>query len=158
MSNFHFLKKDLEWKIVNLQCWGPWPTPPQPTNGTLSSSLLIYRSRKKHYILLNLDRVHTTHSRHSPPLIALPRLSSILVQERKYPFLGSPEMSGELRYEWQYVNTIPPAHLHMHRLLFALIFSLELSFKRENYTHAIIPPFGEVQKWVANWDMSGKSF
>ena len=34
------------------------------------------------------------------------RLSSILVQERKTPFLGTPEMSGKLRYECRlYLHT-----------------------------------------------------
>ena len=35
--------------------------------------------------------------------------SSILVQERKYPLLGTPEMSDKLRYEWRlYLDTLAP--------------------------------------------------
>ena len=70
-----------------------------PTNDTLSSSLLSYRSRRN-YILLNLDRVHPAHS---PPSALFHRHSPT-----------------------------PP-----------------FSFKREN------TPFLGLQKWVANWDMSG---
>ena len=55
MSTFDFLKKDLEQKIVKTQGGGNFvpQTTPQPTNDTLSSSLLIYRPRYN-YILLNL--------------------------------------------------------------------------------------------------------
>ena len=70
-------------------------------------------------------------------------------------------LPGNSRNEWQIEIWVPTilAHLHRtHRPLFAHIFSLELSFKRENYIHAIIPPSWELQKWVANWDMSRKSF
>ena len=203
MSNFHFLKKDLEWKIVNLQdLWDQWPT-----NCTLSYCLLwmmynffvtivtyifivcslyvalcsIYMFRcgymscpftffiacivtirtrvvnllqrgafcshfcyiiwlqKKspiivqvsNYILLHPDIVREAHSYPSPLLFPSLPLSSILVQERKYPFTGSPEMSDKLRYEWR-------LYLHTFTTPFAFfghyIFSLEQQLKRENYT------------------------
>jgi hypothetical protein len=74
----------------------------------LPLSLFSYRSREKN-IPFHLDRVHPPHSRHSlfchPPYF----LSSVIVQERKLytrhytPFLGSPEMSGKLRYESQII-------------------------------------------------------
>jgi hypothetical protein len=112
MSNFDFLKKDLKQKIVNLQGW--------ELLAHISHShkwhpiILSFRSRKN-YILWNLDRVHL-HIFGIRPFNALARLSSILVQERKSSFLGTPEMSGKLRYESQYFHTIPPAHAHAHRL------------------------------------------
>lgn len=46
-------------------------------------------------------------------------------------------------------NTLTPFYLHIYTdiaIWFALIFSLEFSFKRENYTHAIIPLYWGVQK------------
>ena len=76
-------------------------------------------------------------------------------------------MSGKLRYEWQ--NNLPtslfysrsrektypfilgwvhPAHSLHSPLLVADVVSLLFSFKREN------TPSWELQKWVANWDMS----
>ena len=78
-----------------------------------------------------------------------------------FSFKREKPLPGNSRNEWQIEIWVPTilAHLHRtHRLLFAHIFSLDLSFKRENYTHAIIPPSWELQKWVANWDMSRKSF
>jgi hypothetical protein len=60
-------------------------------------SSVIVQERK--HIPFHLDRVHPPHSRHSHLLGAYLCLSYIHDQERKYPLLGSPEMSGKLRYE-----------------------------------------------------------
>jgi hypothetical protein len=128
MSNFHFLKKDLEWKIVNLQGWELLShITPQPTNGTLSSWVFV--QERTLYTLAPWLRARSALIAFAP-FIALPRLSSILVQERKYPFLGSPEMSDKLRYEWQYVNTFQPVHLHPSPF-WSSIFSLFSYHSRE---------------------------
>jgi hypothetical protein len=71
-----------------------------------------------------------------------------------YPFLGTPEMSDKLRYEWR---------LYLHPFIASFAFSAPLfslfSYRsREKTIYTIIPPFGELQKWVTNWDMSDKSF
>ncbi len=66
----------LKQKNVNLQGWELWVPQIAPYHLVLSF--------KKYYTLLNLDRVY--HPAHSPPsalFLAVVRLSSILVQERK---------------------------------------------------------------------------
>ena len=81
-------------------------------------SLFYTRSREKIYLSWELQKWVTnwdmsddytcTHSSH-PALFGAPYfLSSVIVQERKthtplYPFLGTPEMSDKLRYEWQII-------------------------------------------------------
>jgi hypothetical protein len=156
MSNFHFLKKDLEWKIVNLQCrvgtFSPHTHNPQMTPYHLLS--LVTCSRKKLY---TLEPWHRARSALIPlGLFVPPSLSLFYTRSReKIPLLGTSEMSDKSRYEWW---------LYLHPFIAPIAFftpyilSLELSFKRENYTPTIIPPSWELQKWVTNWDMSGKSF
>ena len=148
------------------------PTHPQPTNGTLSSSVIV---QERNYIPLHPDivreahlysciltscakRTHTptpflhpcpsllytrsrekispswelqkwvtnwdmsdvytcTTSSHPSPFIPPHFLSSVIVQERKLytpyiPFLGSPEMSDKLRYEWQIILRYYPPIIH----------------------------------------------
>ena len=150
MSNFHFLKKDLEWKIVNLQCWGPH-SPHNPHNPTMAP---YHRSRKQLYTLAPWHRARSA-------LIPFPTFippSPSLFYTRSREKIS---LYWESRNEWQIEIWVTSILAHLHhtlRLLAHLIFSLQLSFKRENYTPTIIPPFGEVQKWVTNWDMSRKSF
>jgi hypothetical protein len=127
MSNFHFLKKDLEWKIVKTQWLGPtYPTSHISHSPQRTPYHLLYRS-----IPLHPDIVREAHSSPSAFLFALVRLSSILVQERKYPFLCTQEMSDKSRYEWRLY--LHPLHTHF-AFLDATIFSLEQLLKRENYT------------------------
>jgi len=131
--------------------WDPQPhNHPQPTNGTLSSSLSFKKETIYSWILIPGNADTKTFC-----LFVRPSPSLFYTRSReKIP------LSWESRNEWQieiWVTTIL-AHLHHTlRLLFSYIFSLQLSFKRENYTH-IIPPFWELQKWVTNRDMSRKSF
>ncbi len=68
------------------------PHTPQPT-------MAHYHRARSALILLHTDIVREAHSYPSAFLVALLRLSSILVQERKYTFLESPEMSDKSRYE-----------------------------------------------------------
>ena len=150
MSNFHFLKKDLEWKIVNLQCWGPHsPHNPTPHNGTLSS----FKKETIHSCTLTSCAKRTHTHRHFCSPLSLSLL---------YSFKRENTPSWELRNEWQieiWVATIlDPLH-HTHRFFGHYIFSLEQQLKRENYTpiHYYTPFLGD-QKWVTNWDMSHKSF
>ena len=102
------------------------PHTPQPTNGTLSSfKKELYTLESGHRALRALIPIAF--------LFPLVRLSSILVQERKYTF------SWETRNEWQIEIWVPTilAHLHhTHRFFVRHIFSLEQLLKRENYTPA----------------------
>jgi hypothetical protein len=152
MSNFNFLKKDLEWKIVKTQCLGP--TAHTPHNPQMAPYHHLYLFIIQYSCILT-SCAKRTHNP-SPFLFALVRLSYILVQERKYTFPGTPEMSDKLRYEWRlYLHpfTTPIAFL-------VPIFSLLNYNSREKtiHTYTIIPPFLAAQKWVTNWDMSRKSF
>ena len=114
---------------------------PQPTTHKWHPIIFYYRS-----ILLHPDIVREAHLYPLLPFCSPFSVSLLYSFKREnIPFLGSPEMSDKLRYE---------SRLYLHQLhtsfafLSALIFSLELSFKRENYTHTntIIPPFGELKK------------
>ena len=103
MSNFHFLKKDLEWKIVKTQ--GSGPTTHMTHNPQTLHSLLSYHSRKNIYpwILTGCAKRTYTHRLFVPPC---PSLLYIRSREKIYPFLGTPEMSDKLRYEWRlYLHT-----------------------------------------------------
>ena len=113
----------------------------------MATEKIAYHRSRKNTIYSCILR--EAHSYPSPLFIALVRLSSILVQEReKIPLLGSPEMSGKLRYEYRlYLHTFT----RPFALLFALIFSLELSFKRENYT-----PTRHYTPFLGSPEMSGK--
>ena len=154
MSTFDFLKKDLEQKIVKTQGWEllshKQPHNPQMTPYHLHSWFIVQDRTIYSWIFTRQCGVPT----HFAFLYALVRLSSILVQERKYPFLGTPEMSDKSRYEWRlYLHPLhrPFAFWHPYFL------SWTTTQERKLYTR-IIPPFGELQKWVTNWDMSDKSF
>ena len=160
MSNFHFLKKDLEWKIVKTQCLGPTthiphnPHTPQPTSGTLSSSLLINRSKKNTIYSCTLTSCAKRAYTHRLFVRPSPSLFYTCSREKISP-------SWEPRNEWQieiWVTTILAPLPRIHRFFVRHIFSLEQQLKRENYTHTIIPRSWELKKWVTNWDMSGKSF
>jgi len=143
MSNFHFLKKDLEWKIVNLQCRGP--APHIPHNPQTLHSLLRDTFKKELYTLESWQGAMQTGTPIAL-LFALVRLSSIFVQERKYP------LPGESRNEWQieiWVTTIlAPLH-HTLRLL-APLFSLLNNNSREKTIHTPLYPF------LGSPEMSGK--
>jgi hypothetical protein len=128
MSNFHFLKKDLEWKIVNLQGWELLSH--SPTTHKWHPIIFCYRSRKNtiHSCTLTscAKRTHTHHPVWSPFHVSL--LYSF--KRENTPFLGTPEMSDKLRYEWQYVNTLQPVHSHTSPF-WSSIFSLFSYHSRE---------------------------
>jgi hypothetical protein len=145
MSNFHFLKKDLEWKIVKTQC--PGPTAHIPHNPQTLHFLSWETRSRKNYILLNLDRVQCRQEHPSPLSV-----SSL------YSFKRENTLSWEARNEWQIEIWVPtilaPLH-HTHRL----IFSLEQQLKRENYTPAPTPLYTlpgnsrnewQIDIWVTN--------
>ena len=148
MSNFHFLKKDLEWKIVNLQCWGPH-SPHNPHNPTMAP---YHRSRKQLYTLAPWHRARSALIPIATFVPLLP-LSSILVQERKCPFTGSPEMSDKLRYEWRlYLHTFTTPFAFWHTL-----FSLFSYRSREKTIHPPLYPLSgksrnewQIEIWVTN--------
>ena len=145
MSNFHFLKKDLEWKIVKTQCWGPQPTyPPQPTNGTLSSSVIVQERT-----LYTLAPWHPARSALIPIApFDCPSTSLFYTRSReKIP------LSWESRNEWQieiWVPTIlaPLHHIHRH-FVHPYFLSWVVVQERKLYTHHYTPVPG-------TQEMSGK--
>ena len=154
MSTFDFLKKDLEQKIVKTQGWEllshKQPHNPQMTPYHLHSWFIVQDRTIYSWIFTGQCSVGT-HLR------LFVRLSPSLFYTRsreKIPFPGSPEMSDKLRYEWR---------LYLHTLITPFAFwrpyflSWTTTQERKLYTR-IIPPFGELQKWVTNWDISDKSF
>ena len=150
MSNFNFLKKDLEWKIVKTQCRGPTAhNNPQPTNGTLSSF------KKEHYILLHPDIVREAHF---IPISLFVRPCPSLFYTRSREKIS---LSWESRNEWQieiWVVTIL-APLHRTHRFFDTPYFLSWTTTQERKLHTpLYPRSWELKKWVTNWDMSGKSF
>ena len=109
--------------------------------------------QERNYILLHPDIVREAHSYPSPLLFALVCLSSILVQERKYPFPGTPEMSDKLRYEWWlYLHPLHTSFAFLHTL-----FSLLSCRSREKTIHTPLYTLSgnsrnewQIEIWVAN--------
>jgi hypothetical protein len=105
---------------------------------------LINRSRKNTIYSCTLTSCAKRTYTHRP--FSSPLSVSLLYsfKREKIPLLGSPEMSGKLRYECRlYLHpfTTPIAFWHP-------LFSLLSCRSREKtiHPHAIIPPFWEVQK------------
>ena len=149
MSNFHFLKKDLEWKIVNLQCWGPHsPHNPTTHNGTLSS----FKKETIHSCTLTsfAKRIHTHRHFCSPLSVSL--LYSF--KRENIPFLGV--QKWVTNWDMSDVYTCTPSS--QYSPFYAPYFlSWVVVQERKLYTRHYTLSW-ELQKWVTNWDMSRKSF
>ena len=150
MSNFHFLKKDLEWKIVKTQCRGPRPTYPTTHKHFIFSLERHVQERTIYSWILtgcNADRnTHRPFVRPCPSLLYIRSREKISLSWEVQKWVTNRDMSDD------YTCTLH----HIHRILAPLIFSLEQQLKRENYTPTIIPLPGnsrnewQIEIWVAN--------
>ena len=122
------------------------------SQNNLPTSLFYSRSREKTYPFI-LGWVHPAHSRHSPLLIADVVSLTYSFKRENSPFLGTPEMSGKLRYECR-------LYLHTFTAPIALcspIFSLLSCRSREKTIYTPLYPLPgnsrnewQIEIWVAN--------
>jgi len=152
MSNFHFLKKDLEWKIVKTQGWellSHISHNPQMAPYHLLSWLIV---QERIYTLESWHRARSALIAFGPFDRPCPSLFYTSSREKIYPYWGVQKWVANWDMSADYTCT-PSPHPSP---FFTLIFSLEQQLKRENYTQTIIPLSGksrnewQIEIWVAN--------